>query len=390
MSIYIIVSEPYEKNQIKRHGLDFILEKHTIKIINLFLLNGETYSEQEINHYKMMSEKDQFFCNSTDEVCSILANIKATDIVIYHIASMHYKLFNYIIRHFNKEKIRYGFMAIMSIPDLNISFQKKCIFYLENQSYIFQKTLRRIYIFFKKPYFRPHFIIAAGDAVLRKNKATYGLSPKYFSVESIDYRNTKNIDLNFTKQLKNKKYILYIEQGVPFHPDLKLSKKEFGCDPIDYYKRINVFLTKIETQTKLEVIISLPPKTELFMPELTNFFLDRQIFINRTAELTKDCEFVLAQYSTAISCALIYKKPVILFSLSKDDYSFPFAKNLAKILGNEIVIVNEVGDDFKYDSQLYIYHEKRNRFIENWIKSDGAIPLQENIYFLDLLNSISK
>ncbi|MDC1179840.1 hypothetical protein OAT55_01145 [Flavobacteriaceae bacterium] len=53
-------------------------------------------------------------------------------------------------------------------------------------------------------------------------------------------------------------------------------------------------------------------------------------------------------------------------------------------------MVNEVGDDFKYDSQLYIYHEKRNRFVENWIKSDGAIPLQENTYFLDLLNSISK
>ena len=99
--------------------------------------------------------------------------------------------------------------------------------YLEIHSFIFQKTLRRIYILFKKPYFRPHFIIAAGNAVIRKNKATYGLSPKYYSVESIDYRNTKQIDFNFTKQLKNKKYILYIEQGTPFHPDLKLSKKEF-------------------------------------------------------------------------------------------------------------------------------------------------------------------
>ena len=79
----------------------------------------------------------------------------------------------------------------------------------------------------------------------------------------------------------------------------------------------------------------------------------------------------------------------MFFSLSKDDYSFSFTKNLAKLLGNKIVMVDKVGVDFKYDSQLCINHKKRNMFIESWIKGDGAIPLEENTNFHDLLNEIS-
>lgn len=387
MNLYIFVSEPFGKGQIKRHGLEFLEGKNVaVKIFNLLLLNGEEYTNQEINRFKTESEINQVFCESTDEVKLILKKIETDDIVLFHIESMHYQMFSYIIKYFNTTKIRYGFMAIMSIPELNPSLLKRIILKIEMHSSVFQKVIRRFHKMLKKPYFNPTFIITAGSAVYRKNRAIYGSKPKYFIRESIDYQNSQQLDIDFTEKIKNKKYILFIEQGSPFHPDFKLSKTQFDYDPTDYYKKINVFLSEVQDKTGLEVIISLPPKTELYMPQLIDFFPDQQIYINKTAELVKYSQDVILQYSTAVGFALIYKKPLFFFSLTKHDYAYNFTKNFAKLLGNEVVIIED--KDWNIDlNKSKIDIIKYNKYINNWIRSKDAIPLSKNNSFLNYLTN---
>ena len=204
----------------------------------------------------------------------------------------------------------------MSSPVLYYeSIFRRIIFLIEKRSLIFSKIIRVLVRKIKKPFFNPDFIITAGKTPYLYNKLTYGSKPKYFNIPSLDYQKSLKFDQSVLDTLKNKKYNLLIEQGNPFHPDQKHIKQD-KINAKEYYKKMEIFLLELEKITGLETIIALPPKTNLFFPELLDFFPNRLCFVNKTAELIKYSEMVVMQKSTAISFALLFKKP-ILFSIKR-------------------------------------------------------------------------
>ena len=389
MNIYFITSEPFSTGQYKRHGLDF-LKKHgiSLKAINLTFISQEKYNKDEKKRFLNIAEKNQVFCYSEKDVFTELEKISINDIVFYHVAQIHRFIFNYILEYLNQKKIKYGFMSIMSTPNLNHPLWMKIIINIEGRSKLFRLGLRR----FKKqktiPNFKPSFVISAGQTVYNNFKATFGSKPSYFNTESMDFSRAMLLDNTVIESFKHKKYILFIEQGDPFHPDFKLLKMELESDPVNYYKRINLFISEMEIKTGLEVLISLPPKTETFMPELTEMFKDRQFYINKTAELAKYCQFVMIEYSTAINFAVIFRKPVFFFSIRNKGYSYNATKNMAKIFGKRVSIVGKNDWNLNIEDLMKIDYNSYNQFKNNWIKSSGALPLNKNVPFLNFLKKI--
>ena len=247
---------------------------------------------------------------------------------------------------------------------------------------IYTSSIRAHYYQIKKPFFNPDFIITAGKAVYLYNKLTYGSKPKYFNIPSIDYQKSLKFDQNVTDSIKNKKYNLLIEQGDPFHPDQKHIKQD-KISAKEYYKKIEIFLLELEKKTGLETIIALPPKTNLFFPELLDFFPNRLCFINKTAELTKYSEIVVMQKSTAISFALLFKKPILFFSLLKSGDEFEIIKKLANVYSQKVYSLQENFFNFSlnktYDSKKY------NQHITDFIFYKNAFPLSKNKSFIKYL-----
>ena len=386
MTIYLFYSEPFDKLKIKEFDLEFVESiGFDIKIINLLFLSNIKYSSDEKKRFLSLKHKNEVFCQSLDEILSILKTINKNDIVFYSVAFIDYKRFTHVIKFFNKNKIRYGIIANMSSPVLYYeSIFRRIIFSIEKRSLIFSKIIRRLVRKIKKPFFNPNFIITAGKTPYLYNNLTYGSKPKYFNIPALDYQKSLKLDQSVLHTLKNKKYNLLIEQGDPFHPDQKHIKQD-KINAKEYYKKIEIFLLELEKKTGLETIIALPPKTNLFFPELLDFFPNRLCFINKTAELIKYSEMVVMQKSTAISFALLFKKPILFFSLLKSGSEFEIIKKLANFYDEKVYCLEENLSNFSLNKTYS--SKKYNEHIKNFIFYKRAISLSKNKSFVKYLKN---
>ena len=109
-----------------------------------------------------------------------------------------------------------------------------------------------------------------------------------------------------TRKLIKKKYAVFLDINLPTQRDLDLEKLQ-KIDPVSYFNSLNNFFEKIEEKYDLEVIIALHPKSSYSK----KIFLDRKVTQLNTAELVKNAHFVITHYSTSVSYAVLFKKPIM-------------------------------------------------------------------------------
>ena len=126
-------------------------------------------------------------------------------------------------------------------------------------------------------------------------------------IHSLDY--DKYLQVRVDKErLIQEKYCVFIDQYLPYHPD----GVGIGdvVDPVRYYAELEGLFTTIEKETGLKVVIATHPRGDY---TLHNDVLNKyEKFRFKTAELIRDAEFVIAQFSTSICYATIFWKPILL------------------------------------------------------------------------------
>jgi hypothetical protein len=234
-----------------------------------------------------------------------------------------------------KNNINFVIFSTPAIPDyrthpLNRNFFLKIFFKLFNfiRMPIYSLIiLRNIFIKKIEIYLnlKPLAIFASGKKwidYLKKNIDNV----KIFSIHSLDYSNFI-IRGHKKKRLVKKNYAVFInlpDLGKKSLSDSNIFKKNLSWvknEKIWYYK-LNKFFDKIEELFKLKVVIALHPKSEVTKLNKCTFN-GRRLFIGKTQDLIKYCKFAITVGSTAVSYAVIWKKPVLyIFSKeSKKDYS---------------------------------------------------------------------
>lgn len=156
--------------------------------------------------------------------------------------------------------------------------------------------------FERREKFYPDYVFAAGSVAaldFKKSKVV-----KIDSTEIFEYA-TANLDLDLPKE----GYVAYLDQYTPYHPDSHLTGI-VANDPQKFYKYLNEFFKKIEDKYGLPVIIAAHPKAIYSV----NPFEERRIIFNSTKNIVFHSNLVLAHFSTAISYAVIYNKPLIFIN----------------------------------------------------------------------------
>lgn len=145
--------------------------------------------------------------------------------------------------------------------------------------------------------------------------AAIGLKTKVIHAHSFDYNNY----LNNIKQSKlgiKKPYAVFLDQYLPLHPDAPIF---FGvsprCTPEKYYPALNNFFNIFEKKFNMKVIVCAHPKSDY--KNKSNYLYGRKFVKNKTINLVKNCNIVFAHCSTAITYAVVYKKPLV-FLLSNE------------------------------------------------------------------------
>jgi len=136
---------------------------------------------------------------------------------------------------------------------------------------------------------------------------------KPVDVESFEVVWARQIEADKTTINKNK-YAVFLDGGIGDLPDRKILNLKVADNIDKYHDELKQVFGKIENDTGLPVVISLHPKSSYNEEQHQRLFGDRMILKGRSPELVKNSDLVLVHYSTAVSFAVIFKKPILFLT----------------------------------------------------------------------------
>lgn len=212
--------------------------------------------------------------------------------------------------------------------------------------------LQRIFPSYNPPVLLADIAILSGKASLKKLRAN--ASEKIW---------THSFDYDLFLKLRNSSseqsgYVVFLDQNLVYHPDLMITGSIRCTTAQEYFPALNNFFDDFEAITGLQVIIAAQPKSDYTL--YPSLFGEREVVYGKTAELVRDSELVFAHYSTAISFAVLWAKPVVILTSDSilSSWAMPYIRGFRDALGAYIVNINN------YDIG------------ENLIKSWGKVPLK--------------
>lgn len=194
-----------------------------------------------------------------------------------------------------------------------------------------------------------------------------------------DYKRLLNVE-SIPADLKGRKYAVFLDEFLPFHPDIRIWGKQ-SLNPEKYYLALNRFFSYLEQKYSLEVVIAAHPKSNYD----DSFFKGRKLFKYRTAELVKYSCLVLAHDSLSISFPVLNYKPILFVYLS-DFYCMgtsimALIKKNAKILGTDTVCIDN--QDYQIKNIEYVDQKKYDDYKYSFLTSKEA----ENSLNADIIYS---
>jgi hypothetical protein len=125
-------------------------------------------------------------------------------------------------------------------------------------------------------------------------------------INFFDYDRYREINAEHQPRLVSDPYVVFLDSNLPYHTDLAF----VGCDHIDgpaYYRSLNRFFALIEHAFARKVVIAAHPRADYG----NGTFDGRAIYRSATAQLVRDADFVLVHGSTAVSYAVLNRKPLV-------------------------------------------------------------------------------
>lgn len=137
-------------------------------------------------------------------------------------------------------------------------------------------------------------------------------------IHSSDYNNY-HFTANDSFSYNNQRFMVFIDQYLPFHPDNIILKRN-GLSQEQYYSRLNDCFNVLENEFRMPVLIAAHPKAQKYKE--TNYFNGRTVLFGETHTLIKQSQLVLAHFSTAISYAVMSYKPMLFLNSSLFDNKY--------------------------------------------------------------------
>lgn len=215
----------------------------------------------------------------------------------------------------------------------------------------------------------PEIALLSGSVCL-KGKNLYGVTQKIWA-HSFDF----DIYLGCRGQRSASvaPYAVFLDEDMIYHSDYEY----FGAKPPTtehaYYASMNDFLQKLERNVGLPVIVAAHPRSRYDLrPQLWN---GRATVYAKTAQLVRDATLVLCHQSTAVSFAVMWRKPIIFLTTNElmSSYFGPGIALRSTLLRAQLINVDMVGNQLpdikslsKVDEVAYA------KYIDEYIKRPGT------------------
>ena len=376
MKIYFLRSSPITELDAERFGYKILKRKFEVKFLDV----TKIFNKNHIHYVNLKNFEniDNIQFSNLDELKSYILSNPPNLIIDY----LKFGFKENKIRIFlKKNKIKlirniyHGPKPNLISPLDNKSFLKKFLFRTSN----YLKKIIVDLFFVKFDYY-----LIPGLSVF-KNYNINEESDKAIKTVSLDY--DKSIQLNKINIKVSKNYSVFIDQDFPNHIDHKIKKRQPQISENEYFPLLSNFFNKYETIYDTKVIIAAHPKSST---KFENFF-KQEILHGYTSELIRDSNEVFAHYSTAISFAVIFKKPII-FLTSNNLKKSRVGKGIvdySNLLNSPLVNMDEFICNPK-EIEKKINEKKYNSFYSQFIKCSEINNKSSWEIFSDFLESSIK
>jgi len=337
-----------EKNEVVTLSslLSFIrriyeLRKRSAKI-NICVLNEVSYSSPS-----------EFICNLI-----ITAFLRRTSIVILELYNggvpIHYL----------------GGAARHNELDQNSGFLAKALRFIKNTSTLSEAGKKILSVLFGSlarfmPSATTHRLVAGEDWLkLARQRKPASNQIKLVFGHSHDYSNNLLHKLKSPAfALPQKKIAVLLDGAGPMYgsDSVYMGRKVYFATDV-WYPALTRFFDRLEDQTGVQIEIAGHYKST--HSAIAPCFGNRPVHYGKTRELVQNSEFVVTRASTAISYAVMFKKPIIFIysnQLKEDHLVMRDIRGMAAMLGNEPVNIDEppidIGCLLKIDEGRYRNYE---------------------------------
>lgn len=158
---------------------------------------------------------------------------------------------------------------------------------------------------------QPTHRLIAGEAMDMKYRIkTEQKGIKVLTGLSWDFSNSLAYQAASCQPLVHERYAVLLDGAGPAYTS---DDELIGRKPIltsdKWYPALASFFDRLERELKVKIVIAAHPKSTF--PNNPKEFGFRQVFYGHTEELVKHAAFVITRFSTAISYAVMYEKPVL-------------------------------------------------------------------------------
>jgi hypothetical protein len=321
------------------------------------------------------------------EYLKIFKSFKGKTYVLNFVPVTTFKEFfvNYILSSTGAFLIRYDNPGVVTGNETTGGFfskiRKKYLFIIKRASFKWWTVVigSRVLKFFNLLFCRKSDVILSVDT--KNNKA----SKRIISTNSFDYSMVmgKNRGNKFETNIKGD--IIYLDTGYPlFSADDLMYGYRTPITADKWYPALVNLFNIIENKTGNKVVIAAHPKHQYSL-ENKHYFGNRKIFHGKTQDIVSHASLVLNTYSTSVSYAIMFNKPVLVLlsdELIENNTDLLYdTKAHASMLGCPTINIDKIDENlfnnFSVNSEKYLAY--KNKYLSSRLdhKTNGEIFISE-------------
>lgn len=367
----ILTDTGFSKRDYDRFFVEKLSKAYDVLVLDLAPYLNKRIFDLTLKNQEIFKYKNYVSVKNFKEFEDFLASNKINFNYAFDFISARNKESFYLKKFLKNIGIKLVYFQVGLVPNIIRTNKEKIfrLFRLLKSPFLFIKKIYSIIntrfrdrIFKKIKY--DYIFISGSKGVnhLYANKAA-----KKIFTHSSDYENTLDYSFN---NIEFDNYFVFLDQNLPFHPAQFYRGEKPQVTSKKYFPSLALTFKKIEKKFKNKIVIAAHPRADI--SDYNNFFEGREILNSKTIDLVKNCNCVLAHTSTAISYAVIFKKPIIFLSSNEiinsyDDYR---VHSNARILDAKFLNIDVNNDKYisSADFNLEINENKYKIYLEKFIK----------------------
>lgn len=297
-----------------------LIKEHEFVYWDLSLLFRDDYHDNSIldqNFIKKIFDLNEFK--------TMLSDLSSNDVIISDIPSDKI-IFKSFFTSLNNFEGNFCHLDIVTTGPANAhkkstSQKIKNLFFNPKHYFYLLKNLLHYKFLLKFNFWRKYDYSFTRGQVIYEN-SNFSLKGN-IGINSDDYDTFLLSSSGSTDFVYEKKYAVFLDVFIPFHPDLQLMNLPIMNNPEKYFLEMNKFFDMVEDSYDVEIVIAAHPSAKYMGPEFDN----RKIFEYKTKDLVMNSEFVVSHHSNSISYPILYQKDII----------FCYTSNMKEIYANSLI-----------------------------------------------------